>query len=152
MADLHPGGKKAAGTGMARQVVGKTQDIAAGTHRAMTVRGRPIVVFNVAGEFFALLDRCPHQGAELARGMTRGIAVSDEPGRATCLRPGGFIRCPWHGWEFDIRTGQSWCDPDRVAVRRFPVTVEPGSALVAGPYRAETLPVSVEDDYIVVDV
>ena len=26
--------------------------------------------------------------------------------------------CPWHGWEFDVRTGQSWCDPDNTYVRQ----------------------------------
>jgi 3-phenylpropionate/trans-cinnamate dioxygenase ferredoxin subunit len=62
-----------------------------------------------------------------------------------------FLRCPRHGWEYDIRTGQSWCDPKRA--RQFQVTVEqPGASLVKGPYIAETFPVSVEEDYLVVDV
>ncbi len=52
-----------------------------------------------------------------------------------------LLRCPWHGWEFDIRTGQSWCDPDSVRARTYSVTVEPGEALAKGPFVAETLPV-----------
>ena len=67
-------------------------------------------------------------------------------------RLGEIIRCPWHGWEFDIRTGQSYCDPKRFRVRAYPVNVEPGSAVVKGPYVAETLAVSVESDYVVVDL
>ena len=43
-------------------------------------------------------------------------------------REGEIIRCPWHGWEFDLRTGQSWFDPRAVRVRRYDVSVEPGSA------------------------
>jgi nitrite reductase/ring-hydroxylating ferredoxin subunit len=76
---------------------------------------------------------------------------SDGPGRYCYSRPGEIIRCPWHGWEFDIRTGQSWCDPSRVRARRYAVSVERGGRLVAGPYVAETVPVTVENDYVVID-
>jgi hypothetical protein len=61
-------------------------------------------------------------------------------------------RCPWHGWEFDIHTGQSWCDPSKLRVKTYPVSVEPGADLVKGPYVAETYPVTVEDDYVLVEV
>jgi nitrite reductase/ring-hydroxylating ferredoxin subunit len=60
------------------------------------------------------------------------------------------IRCPWHAWEYDIRTGKSWCDPRRVQVRNFKVDFEPGGRLVEGPYVAETFPVSIEGKYLVV--
>ena len=76
----------------------------------------------------------------------------DEPGQYRLSRKGEMLRCPWHGWEFDIRTGQSWCDPDSVWVRRFEVTVQPGEQLAKGPYVAETFPVSIEDDYLVVEL
>jgi 3-phenylpropionate/trans-cinnamate dioxygenase ferredoxin subunit len=93
-----------------------------------------------------------------------------------------MLRCPWHNWEFDIRTGKSWFDPRRTKVRAFPAHVEPGAALasdprrararsgesaaqkdsatpsmpmdggaVEGPYQAETFPVKVEADYVVVE-
>ena len=60
-------------------------------------------------------------------------------------------KCPWHSWEFDIRTGQSWCDPGKVKTRRYQVSVEQGAKLVDGPYKAETFPVSIENDYVVVE-
>jgi len=69
-------------------------------------------------------------------------------------RRGEMVRCPWHGWEFDIKTGQSWFDPDKTRVRNYPVTVEqlaptsvepPASGLEPGPYMAETYPVTVEN-------
>jgi len=69
------------------------------------------------------------------------------PGRAALARS-----ADGHSWEYDIRTGKSWCDPRRVEVRRFEVGVEPGTRLVEGPYVAETFPVSVEDAYLVVTV
>jgi 3-phenylpropionate/trans-cinnamate dioxygenase ferredoxin subunit len=65
---------------------------------------------------------------------------------------GEIIRCPWHGWEFDIRTGQSYCDPKRFRTRAYAVNVEPGASVVKGPYVAETIKVSVESDYVVVDL
>lgn len=136
---------------MAKHVVARTSDIEPGSRRAVTVKGRPIVVFNLEGEFFALLNRCPHQSAELSRGITAGVTVSDGPGLAECIRSGEFIRCPWHGWEFDIRTGQSWCSPDSIKVRQFDVKVEPGTTLVQGPFKAETIPVSVDGEYVVVE-
>ena len=78
---------------------------------------------------------------------------SDGPGQLSARRANGeFLRCPWHGWEFDIRTGQSWCDPKSTRARQFQVTVEPGEKLVKGPYVAETFPVSVEEEYLVVEV
>ncbi len=61
-----------------------------------------------------------------------------------------MLRCPWHGWEYDIRTGQSWCEPESVKARTYDVAVEPGATLAKGPFVAETFPVSVERDYVVV--
>jgi 3-phenylpropionate/trans-cinnamate dioxygenase ferredoxin subunit len=40
------------------------------------------------------------------------------------------MRCPWHGWEFDIASGRSLFDPDGVRVRNYPVTVEDGTVIV----------------------
>ena len=72
-------------------------------------------------------------------------------GQLPLFPPGRDHPLPWHGWEFDIRTGQSWCDPTRVRARPYAVSVQPGTRLVAGPYVAETVPVSVENDYVVVE-
>ena len=56
-----------------------------------------------------------------------------------------MMRCPWHGWEFDLRTGKSWCDPQRTKVRAFDLKVEEGAALVEETLlRAETFPVSID--------
>jgi 3-phenylpropionate/trans-cinnamate dioxygenase ferredoxin subunit len=71
-----------------------------------------------------------------------------------------FVTCPWHNWEFDVETGQSYWSDRGPRARLFPVGVESGEAVaealatgraerVPGPYKAETVPVVVEDDYIV---
>ena len=78
-------------------------------------------MFHVNGEFFALLNRCPHEGAPLDKAACVARLTSPEPGVYQRSRVGELLRCAWHGWEFDMRTGQSWFDPKRVKVRTYPV-------------------------------
>jgi 3-phenylpropionate/trans-cinnamate dioxygenase ferredoxin subunit len=137
---------------MSRRVLARASEIPPGTSKIVTAMGRQIGLFNVGGDFYALSNRCPHQGAELCKGWVVGLVQSDGPGEYRVTRPGEFLRCPWHGWEFDIRTGQSWCDPKSMKARNFKVQVEPGAELVKGPYVAETFPVTVEEDYLVIDL
>ena len=86
-----------------------------------------------------------------AQSALTGVVTSSEPGSYEYSRPGEIVRCPWHGWEFDVRTGRSWCDPKRLRLMNYAVSVEPGAKLVEGPYVAETFPVAVEDAYVVVE-
>jgi 3-phenylpropionate/trans-cinnamate dioxygenase ferredoxin subunit len=137
---------------MARQVVAAARDIEPGGRKLVEVAGRAIVVFNIAGEFFALANRCPHKAGELCKGKISGFISSPEPGVYEISHEGEVIRCPWHGWEFHIRTGKSWCDPRTMNARAFEVKVEKGAQLVEGPYVAETFPVLVEDDYLVIEL
>ncbi len=148
---------------MAKYVVATVDEIPAGQRKIVEVAGRSIGVFNVGGEFFALRNRCPHQGGPLCLGPLGGLVSSSGPGEYTISRQGEILRCPWHGWEFDIRTGQSWFDPTGVRVRRYAVTVEgdeargdealvPSAGLEQGPFVAETYPISVEQRRVVVDI
>ena len=104
------------------------------------------------GEFFGIGNRCPHNGASLCKGRVVGLVEACEPGSYQFSRRGELVRCPWHGWEFDLRTGKSRCEPDRTRVRSYDLKVEPGSALTEGPLKAETFAVSVEKQYVVVEV
>ena len=148
---------------MAKYVVATVDEIPPGQRKMVEVAGRSIGVFNVGGEFFALRNRCPHQGGPLCLGPLGGFVSSSGPGEYTYSRQGEILRCPWHGWEFDIRTGQSWFDPAGVRVRRYAVTVEGDEAygdeaqalsagLEQGPFVAETYPISVEQRRVVVEI
>src|SRR5918998_5219387 len=137
---------------MARHVVARAAEIPDGESRIVTVRGREIAVFNLGGEVFALINRCPHEGAPLGLGLRVGLSDSEGPACYSHSRPGELLRCPWHGWEFDIRTGQSWCEPRRLKAKAYAATRDSGETLVRGPYVAESVPVSVEDEYVVVEV
>ena len=163
---------------MARYVVAGVDELPPGTRKIVDVAGRQIGVFNVGGEYFALRNRCPHQGGPLCEGRLAGRLEVEAPGDAfRYTRAGEILRCPWHAWEYDIRTGQSLFDPAKVRVRAYEVDVAPGAAvedarpaagvaaitgpgvrtagtsdLRKGPYVAETYPVSVENRYVLVEI
>jgi nitrite reductase/ring-hydroxylating ferredoxin subunit len=137
---------------MSRHIVATVGEIPENGSKLVAVKGRQIALFHVKGEYFALTDRCPHEGGSLCAGRLTGLVRSREPGTYEYSRPHEMLACSWHGWEFDIRTGQSYCDPDSIRARTYQVTVAPGEALAKGPFVAETFPVSVEDQYIVVEV
>jgi nitrite reductase/ring-hydroxylating ferredoxin subunit len=140
-------------------VVGRVSDFGNGDRKIIDVNGKSIGVFRVDDQFYALRNRCPHQFGPLCAGTLAPRAVSGGPGDVR-MDPGPpLLACPWHGWEYDIATGQSFMGPGRgnVPALSYEVSVLPGSELaradgrVPGPYVAETLPVSVEQDYVVVE-
>jgi nitrite reductase/ring-hydroxylating ferredoxin subunit len=137
---------------MSKHVVATVEEIPPGERKLVTVRGRQIAVFNLGGEFFGLFNRCPHQGGPMCEGILTGLITSDTPGAYRYSRKGEILRCPWHGWEFDVRTGQSFCDPSKISVRSYPVEVADGQQVGQGPYVAETIPVTVEARYVVVEM
>src|SRR4051812_26773908 len=107
-----------------RFVVGKADEIPPGSRKIVRVAGRSIGVFNVAGEYHAIRNRCPHQGAPLCEGKLWGALKSDLPGTFEYNETKDIIACIQHGWEFSVRTGQSWCDPRRLRVRAYQVDVQ----------------------------
>ena len=137
---------------MTRHVVASVEDIPAGARKIVTVKGREIGIFRIGDDFYGLINRCPHQGAPLCTGEIVSRLVAPSPGDYRLTRTGEMIRCPWHCWEFDIRTGQSLCDPNSVQARAFDVAVEPGKTLVDGPFVVESVQVAVEGRYVVVTV
>jgi 3-phenylpropionate/trans-cinnamate dioxygenase ferredoxin subunit len=136
---------------MPRHVVARTAEIPPGSRKLVRLGARSIVIFNIKGELFALSAKCPHKGGSLAHGKLTGLVQSSDPREYRYSRAGEILRCPWHNWEFDVRTGRSWCDPQRLRLVNYAVCVQPGAELVEGPYVAETFPVVVEDAYVVVE-
>ncbi|TNJ63977.1 Rieske (2Fe-2S) protein [Paenibacillus hemerocallicola] len=106
-----------------KYAVAKAADIAPGTRKIVHAGDRSIGVYNIAGKFYAIRNVCPHQGAPLCRGLTTALVVSDEPGGFRHEREGEIVRCPWHQWEFDIKTGQMIVDP-KMRTKTYEVTVE----------------------------
>jgi 3-phenylpropionate/trans-cinnamate dioxygenase ferredoxin subunit len=147
---------------MPKYVIGTVRETPPGTQREVRVRDLTIALFNVDGSYYAILNRCPHQGAPLAKGTPVGRVESTAPGEYIYDPCKCLLKCAWHGWEFDLRTGQSWFNPTRKRVRPYVVTVEKGEAILEsersgegrlpGPYIAETYDVSVEDNYLVISL
>ena len=132
---------------MARHVVGRVSELPPGSRKIVTVGegGRTVGVFNVNGRYHALLNRCPHQAAPLCQGTVKGTAMPSAPGEYVWAREGEILRCPWHGWEFDLTNGRSIFNPHKVRVRSYQVTVEPDEDDPAVP----TYPVTVERGRVV---
>jgi nitrite reductase (NADH) small subunit len=74
------------------------------------VEDRIVALFNVDGTIYALDGVCPHQGGPLGKG---------------CLT-GTIITCPWHGWQFDVRSGQHSLSRS-IRQPAFPARIEGGA-------------------------
>ena len=107
---------------MADRAVARVDEIPPGSRKLVDVDGRTIGVFNVAGTFVAVLNVCPHELAPVCLGQVRGTTLPSAPGEYRWGREGEILACPWHGWEFDLLTGEALADP-RKRLRRYPVTV-----------------------------
>ena len=94
--------------------VANLSDIAPGTAKAVEVAGRTIALFNVDGAVYALDNTCLHQGGPLGEGTLEGDVVS----------------CPWHMWEYNVRTGEKVGHPE-LKVSKYEVQVENGEIKVA---------------------
>ena len=93
--------------------VASTKDCPPGSALEVVADGRIVALFNVEGTFYALDGICPHQGGPLGKGFLSG-----------CI-----ITCPWHGWQFDVRTGQHQINKSLVHPQ-LPVKVLGGDLLV----------------------
>lgn len=129
---------------MSRHVVARLREFPPGSRRIVDVAGRSIGVFNIRGELLALRSSCPHQGAPLCLGIVLGRTEASRPFEVTYRDDQDVIKCPWHGWEFDIRSGRSVFNPHHVRVRRYNVTVERDD-----DPSVETFDVTVEDGLVV---
>ena len=105
-----------------------------GEKRAVDLAGRRIVLVRTdEGSFHALADVCPHQGARLSAGYLGGAVVAEGGGEPAVVRRGEVIRCPWHNFAFDVRTGCSLLEPERYRVRVYEVAVEDDAVVIEVP-------------------
>ncbi|WP_168121235.1 Rieske (2Fe-2S) protein [Paenibacillus sp. HB172176] len=115
---------------MTRYLVGNVSEFEDGQKKIIAVGGKSVGIYEIGGQLHAIRNLCPHQGAELCRGVTAAWVDSSGPGDFRFEREGEIVRCPWHQWEFDIRTGCMVVDPATrtmtygVTVERYDVTVE----------------------------
>lgn len=100
------------------------------------IDGMEIGVFRLEGDYYAIPNRCPHQKGPVATGdLMRPITaevpevgewVEDEYDTDTCV-----IRCPLHGWGYNIRTGENMADPvNAPSLPTFEVEVDNGEVFL----------------------
>ena len=107
----------------------RTDDIKVGMPKIAKIRQLSIGVFRIGDCFYALLNICPHRGAPLCEGTQCGTTAPVSRAEFIYHRENEIIRCAWHGWEFDIKSGEALAAPG-VKARTFPVTVEDGAVYV----------------------
>jgi len=130
----------------AGHAVATVSEIPPGTRKIVEIAGRSIGVFNIGGQFYALRNRCPHQGAPLCRGRVKGTTIPGKPYEYVYGRDQEIIQCPWHGWEFEITTGRTFFNPHRMRVKTYEVTVEPDGE---GDVTLETFEVTTEGEFVI---
>jgi nitrite reductase/ring-hydroxylating ferredoxin subunit len=90
-------------------VVGRIDDLRPGACVSFELPdGDELAVYNVNGEFYATENFCPHKGAPLTEG-------------ALC---GHIVECGWHGWQFDVRSGECLTVQERI--KTYEVILEDG--------------------------
>lgn len=94
--------------------VASVSELAPGKAKQVKANGKTIALCNVDGTFYAVDDVCIHRGGPLGEGYVDGHK----------------IECPWHGWQFDLRTGAMPMSPD-MKIPTYEVKIENGEVLVA---------------------
>ena len=94
--------------------VAQTSELSPGTGKVVEADGRSIALFNVEGAYYAIDNTCPHRGGPLGEGQLTGESVT----------------CPWHGANFNVKTGAVTRPPAVTGVRSIVVKVEAGDVLV----------------------
>ena len=87
--------------------VAKVGDVRPGQANVVVVAGRPVALYNVNGSFFATDNTCLHRAGPLGEGFLDGAVIT----------------CPMHGWQYDVRTGQSFMNP-AAKLRTYRVVVD----------------------------
>jgi nitrite reductase (NADH) small subunit len=104
----------------------RVEDIPPGEKRTYSIKNVPIVVVHSQqGQFYAVYGRCPHQHGALGEGVLGGQTVAAQPGEAfQYIREGEILRCPWHGFSFDVTTGACLAAPERLRVKTYPLLID----------------------------
>lgn len=101
--------------GMSEHVVAKEGKIANGERIVVELEGKDIGVFKIEDEYYAYLSWCVHQGGPCCEGSLGGTIDAsferdDLQVELDWVKEGKILYCPWHGWEYDITTGECQVD------------------------------------------
>jgi nitrite reductase (NADH) small subunit len=131
--------------------IGSASDFADPGRKIIGFEGFEVGVFKLDGEFFAYLNLCPHMGGQVCQGKmiakVEEIIAEDRTSKGMAFsKTRMHVVCPWHSYEFDIRTGVHPGNA-RARLRKIKVTVSDGEVIIGVPdarERAPALPEMVE--------
>lgn len=119
---------------MTRHSVCKLTDVAVGKLTEIKIGRSTIFLSRLPdGELRALSGRCPHQGADLGYGCIAGLVEGDVPNHLQMTSQADILRCPWHGFEFSLVSGQPTVpclDTMPMQLRFYPVEVDGDQVVV----------------------
>lgn len=119
--------------GSARVRACDAEELPPGERALVAVDGTAVGVFNVDGEYYAIQNECAHQGGPVCKGKVHPELLGEfvEPGERVRERHGErmVVACPWHGWEYDLETGDHLGVKD-ISIEAFSVAVEDGVVYV----------------------
>jgi 3-phenylpropionate/trans-cinnamate dioxygenase ferredoxin subunit len=110
-----------------RHVVGPAETLP--PRSAVDAFSRTIALFKVDDALFAFDNRCPHNGGPLCRGRVSDAPFAERPDDVRWEREQRILRCPWHGWEFDMEARHALWSP-RFRLRAFAVEIEDGCVVL----------------------
>jgi 3-phenylpropionate/trans-cinnamate dioxygenase ferredoxin subunit len=97
--------------------IGPASELPPGDRLFVEIAGKPLVIFNIAGELFSIADVCSHDEGPVGEGNLEGYNIT----------------CPRHGAQFDVRTGQVTQMPAVVDIPSYPVRVVDGTIQLGLP-------------------
>jgi nitrite reductase/ring-hydroxylating ferredoxin subunit len=115
---------------LVRHHVGAVEDFAEATFKVFDLGGRPVGVVKTEQGFFAVRNRCPHQGADICAGTVGGTMVSSQPHEYEYRGDTLVVACPWHRWEFELESGVSFGRVTNKRLVTYGVEVEDGEVYV----------------------
>ena len=110
---------------MNRRVIGTREQFPDDSRKVVEVDGVEIAVFNVGGDLHAIRNACPHKGAPLCTHAPTGMMMPSDPDVYDWDRDNEVVRCPWHGYEFDLADGRPVLAPQlKLRARVYKIAVE----------------------------
>ncbi|WP_436348960.1 Rieske (2Fe-2S) protein [Natronorubrum sp. FCH18a] len=115
-------------------IVGKHDEIKDNERILVELEGREIAVFKIDGKYHAYTNWCPHQGGPLCEGELSGTTETTYDKKEMSyevewVKENQVVVCPWHGWEFDVVSGESCHQPVKT-IPTHPVQVKDGNIIV----------------------
>ena len=127
--------KLSAGATVARLDLGEVEDFPLGECRVLQLGVNEVGVYRFENEVYAIRNWCPHRGAPVCLGQLRGTMLPAEPGQYVPGLEGLVLHCPWHQWEFDLRTGRTVFGTDRRRLITYRVVSEHNHLWIEVPER-----------------